>query len=396
VVDATKRVLGVHPDQLAGRQDGAAKVEDEAVTKESPLAKNEIARLECTLRETLNAVCREGQAKKEELSQTQRDMAQWIIAACPTDIQSSLIDRFGSLDKVTPSSSPSTDPIPSSSESSDSATPSSPVAEAWRDIIAQVMPFVTRSVVGSESANEGGKDESEWLLKAVGAGETTTTTPSSSTNTPSSSPSPNSSSTDISISSSADSSSSSPDASSSSIVPFTNSLRSLDHPGKSFSSRPLAALFSPTSPLTTFRPPPFINYLASPADLAYIFHTLPLVSAHASLATPPGVKLSLDDLRRRREEEEDAMDGELRSMDAMSRILSLRNASAQGIRAENRKRIVEAFGEPEVKSLLTETPRPRNGPDTGSPEVQGMLARTFTSFLPSSSQLVYNLQRGYC
>lgn len=146
----------------------------------------------------------------------------------------------------------------------------------------------------------------------------------------------------------------------------------VEEPSTDYGRAPRVTLFSTDNPIDSFRPPPFINFLLKEPEKRFFFNTLPHVSAQRDvLLPPPGVKLTKEDMDRRIALAEVRAKEEVGSMEAFGRILSLRNASAKQIARENRRRIVDAFGEPEVKSLKSDVAKPRKGPDTGSQEVQG-------------------------
>jgi hypothetical protein len=118
---------------------------------------------------------------------------------------------------------------------------------------------------------------------------------------------------------------------------------------------------------------PIPRYLAHrlvAADREFLFRTLPKTAAAASVPLMPTVNLTPTDQARRAATIAAAEAKETPRLEAMARILSLRNASAKQIRRESIAGIVEAFGAPEVRSFRTDTPKPRGGPDTGSMEVQ--------------------------
>lgn len=145
----------------------------------------------------------------------------------------------------------------------------------------------------------------------------------------------------------------------------------LAEPAPDYSRSPLVTLFSTDNPIDSFPIPTFIGYLLTEADRRFLFNTLPHVTAQKDIMPLPGVKLSQEDMQRRVERAEEAMEGERKSLEALARILNLKNASSRLIMKENRRRVIEAFGQPEVKSLKTGQAKVRKGPDSGSAEVQG-------------------------
>ena len=142
-------------------------------------------------------------------------------------------------------------------------------------------------------------------------------------------------------------------------------------PAPDYSRSPLITLFGTDNPIDAFPVPTFLAYMLSNADKRFVFNTLPHVTAQRDIMPLPGVKLTEEDMRRRVERAEDKMEQERRSLEAMGKILNLKNADAKAIMKENTRRVVAAFGHPEWQSKKTTEKRVLKGPECGSPEVQG-------------------------
>ena len=108
----------------------------------------------------------------------------------------------------------------------------------------------------------------------------------------------------------------------------------------------------PTPPYT----PQHYNFGLSPAAVQTLTQHLPKVSALRGILSPDGTPQFFDQAKRQRAEAAAAI--ELDKVEKLKRIIDLRNADSRGIRVENTRRIIDAFG---VTSKA----------DTGSPEVQG-------------------------
>lgn len=132
-----------------------------------------------------------------------------------------------------------------------------------------------------------------------------------------------------------------------------------------------------SAPVNSFPIPRYLSHRLPAADREFLFRTLPKTAAAASVPLLPTVNLTPQDQARRSAQIAQAESQETPRLEAMARILSLRNASAAQIKKESIPAIVAAFGQPEVRSFKTDTPKARKGPDTGSMEVQS----TSSSFI---------------
>jgi small subunit ribosomal protein S15 len=125
-----------------------------------------------------------------------------------------------------------------------------------------------------------------------------------------------------------------------------------------------------------YSPPAQFNFGLDAADAELLFQRLPAVSALRPVLAAQNSKdydsSHLAKLHEQGVQEED------RKKEQLMRILDLKNANARGIRVENTKRLLEAFGRTKAGK----------GPDTGSPEVQGSLFRW-----PEGSEADTHLQR---
>lgn len=139
---------------------------------------------------------------------------------------------------------------------------------------------------------------------------------------------------------------------------------------------------APPARIDDFPIPRYLSQRLVAADREFLFRTLPKTAAAASVPLLPTVNLTPADAARRATVVAAAEAKETPRLEAMARILSLRNASAREIRRESVSGIVKAFGQPEVRSFLTTTPKERKGPDTGSMEVQSELPSAVLPFLP--------------
>ena len=110
--------------------------------------------------------------------------------------------------------------------------------------------------------------------------------------------------------------------------------------------------------------PKYYNFGLSPSAVATLTNHLPKVSALRGILSPDGTPQFFDQAKRQRAEEAAAI--ELDKVEKLKRIIDLRNADSRGIRVENTRRIIDAFG---VTSKA----------DTGSPEVQGQLVTPLSS-----------------
>jgi len=158
----------------------------------------------------------------------------------------------------------------------------------------------------------------------------------------------------------------------------------LAEPARDYSRSPLVTLFSSNNPIDSFPVPTFLAHLLTDTDRRFLFNTLPHVTAQKDIMPLPGIKLSREDMQRRVERAEEAMEGERKSLEGLGRVLNLKNANAALIAKENRRRVVEAFGSPEVRSLKRAKDTARKGPECGSPEVQG---KSFDLSSSSSSRV---------
>ena len=102
--------------------------------------------------------------------------------------------------------------------------------------------------------------------------------------------------------------------------------------------------------------PKYYNFGLTPQSVQTLTQHLPKVSALRGLLSADGTPQFFDQAKRQRAEEAAAI--ELDKVEKLKRIIDLRNADSRGIRVENTRRIIDAFG---VTSKV----------DTGSPEVQG-------------------------
>ena len=130
--------------------------------------------------------------------------------------------------------------------------------------------------------------------------------------------------------------------------------------------------------------PRYLAHRLPAADREFLFRTLPKTAAAASVPLMPTVNLTPADRARRAVTTAAAEAKETPRLEAMARILSLRNASAKEIRRESKASIVAAFGAPEVRSFKIDTPKERKGPDSGSMEVQSELRSTLELLLSST------------
>ncbi|KDN52195.1 hypothetical protein K437DRAFT_244165 [Tilletiaria anomala UBC 951] len=108
--------------------------------------------------------------------------------------------------------------------------------------------------------------------------------------------------------------------------------------------------------------PSLLNFGLQNSDRKLLFEDLPqimvedrLLDSPAAAVTHGSDMLKMEETLLKYEAEEQS------SVDVLSRILDLRNASGKGIQVENTRRIVKAFGRPPAKA------------DTGSPEVQAAI-----------------------
>lgn len=126
--------------------------------------------------------------------------------------------------------------------------------------------------------------------------------------------------------------------------------------GNGTSSSNEASLENPTRP-------PLLNFGITPSTSSLLFSALPSVSAQR-ISTMQGTYEAAIEKKQAEVEEE-----EVNKRERLMRILDLRNADSKGIRLENQRRIVRAFGRPGV-GVGEEMEDEKQG-DTGREEVRG-------------------------
>ncbi|CDZ96173.1 Mitochondrial/choloroplast ribosomal protein S15 [Phaffia rhodozyma] len=135
-----------------------------------------------------------------------------------------------------------------------------------------------------------------------------------------------------------------------------------------------ATIYTPSNPIESFRLPVYMAHHLSNEEKEFLFSTLPYFTTDVkSLTTSPTDTLTAEEQARQNVQARESMKAEEQSLEAMGRILSLRNASAKVILKENMKRVIKAFEAPEYQSFQQNAPRSRKGTDTGSPEVQAAI-----------------------
>ncbi|PFH48406.1 hypothetical protein AMATHDRAFT_76757 [Amanita thiersii Skay4041] len=115
--------------------------------------------------------------------------------------------------------------------------------------------------------------------------------------------------------------------------------------------------FEPTSqPIGTVQTPKYLNFGVGEIEKEMLFRHLPMLSAQASVLGNKGAppELLAENLAKGQE-------SELFKANSFAKVIDLRNANAEGIAYENRRRIIHAFSTPE------------NPYDTGRVEVQAAL-----------------------
>lgn len=108
-------------------------------------------------------------------------------------------------------------------------------------------------------------------------------------------------------------------------------------------------------PVTPYRPQ-YYNFGLTPDSVEALTNLLPKVSAARAVLDPSGSPSNYTAAFNLRAEQALAEESDKR--DKLMRVIDLKNSDSRGIRVENTRRIVQAFG---VKGNA----------DTGSPEVQG-------------------------
>ena len=109
--------------------------------------------------------------------------------------------------------------------------------------------------------------------------------------------------------------------------------------GSSTSSESLALPVTSTS-TSSIPPTPYLNFALTPSDAALLFEQLPKSAVGVQLdPTLP------EATRAKREKEAEPV--EANKVEALRRILDLRNTNSRGIRNENTRRIIRRFGQGE-------------------------------------------------
>lgn len=134
-------------------------------------------------------------------------------------------------------------------------------------------------------------------------------------------------------------------------------------------------------PYGTVRIPKLLAFGVGETEKKMLFENLPVLTAETALSGTTSKDLSPTKIK---EIHDEASAHENLKANAFAKILDLRNADAPAIAFENRRRIVEAFSPPG---------KPQ---DTGSPEVQGIVAfgsrsiHYLTSSVPSCHNDIQN------